>query len=480
MGEESKNETFWLFRIPSLPITKGRRTLTLEHRNFNALLFSAALFSSISCVFNFLESFGLALNLFTTFSSLLLIYLYYQSRFRNNYNLWITSITILLLLSVLWFINGGTAGSVSYIYLLTIALLIFISKREQQNLLFALFLADIIIVYIIEYFFGDLLVHPYPNKSSYYSDMIFVFLLVFFCIFFLVRFITRLYENERKMVHQQKVIIEEQNHEMLSSLRYASFIQKKIISDGNQLNQLFTDHFILFKPKDIVSGDFYWIKERGKHSIVVAADCTGHGVPAAFLSILGISIFEELIKQEGEELNAGAMLEKLRNKFIAYLQKNNSGDEYPKDGIDLAICIVDYQESTLQFSGANRILYLIRENQIAEANAHHEKEKNETHSLYSYKSTKNTIGFNYKEYPFENYVIDYYPEDSFYIFSDGYADQFNSENRKKFKIGQLKKELLKVQGLPMSAQGEYLDNLHKQWKGNTSQTDDILVIGLRM
>lgn len=480
MVNRLKNYASWFNWIVKSPANKETTSFSLEHISFNAILFAASLISIFSCIFNFIGSFDVLLNVFTIFSSLVLVFLYYLSRFRNYYNIWISTITILLLLSLSWLMNAGSIGSGSYLYLLSLVLLIIIARRHQQNWIFSLVLLNISVLYILEYYFGNRLVHPYPDLSSYYGDMIFVFILVLFCVFFATRFIKRSFDDERNIVNQQRLIIEEQNNELLASLTYASNLQKKIISNENQLGLLFSDYFVLFKPKDIVSGDYYWIKERGKYSIVVVADCTGHGVPAAFLSIMGISLFEEIIKQEGEELNAGALLGKLRDKFIAYLEKNNLGEEYSRDGMDVGICVVNYEDYTFQFSGANRSLVMVRSNKYSEAPGYYEKEKADAYTLYSYKPTKNTIGFNYKEYPFTTHTINFFLKDTFYLFSDGYGDQFDSQNKKKFKVSKLKKEFLKVQDLPLPTQGEYLNSLHKKWKGDMGQTDDILIIGLRM
>lgn len=461
-------------------ITGRTKETDLEHINFNSLLFSALFIAIASSVFNFIENLGAILIGFTIFSSLILAYLYYLSRFKKRYNIWTSGVVIMLLLSVFWFMNGGVIGSVPYLYLLGIIVFSITARRENLTGIFCLFLLNLFLLYILEHFWGDILMHKYPDESSHYSDMIFVFLIVFLIIYFLTRFVKRLYDDERNTAQEQKKIIELQNKDLLSSMTYASYIQKKIISDENQMHSLFSDYFVLFKPKNIVSGDFYWIKEKGKHGIVAAADCTGHGVPAAFLSILGISLFEEIIKQEGEDLNPGSFLEKFRTKFIAHLQKNNFHSEQIRDGIDMAICIVNYEDNTFQYAGANRPMIMVRHNRHPVPDGYSDYETEGDYTLYSYKATKNTIGFNYKEIPFINHVINFYSDDTFYVFSDGYADQFNFLDKKKFTLGKFKKELLKLQELPLPAQEEYLMNLHKKWKGETNQTDDMLVIGMRL
>ena len=256
-------------------ITGRTKETDLEHINFNSLLFSALFIAIASSVFNFIENLGAILIGFTIFSSLILAYLYYLSRFKKRYNIWTSGVVIMLLLSVFWFMNGGVIGSVPYLYLLGIIVFSITARRENLTGIFCLFLLNLFLLYILEHFWGDILMHKYPDESSHYSDMIFVFLIVFLIIYFLTRFVKRLYDDERNTAQEQKKIIELQNKDLLSSMTNASYIQKKIISDENQMHSLFSDYFVLFKPKNIVSGDFYWIKEKGKHGIVAAADCTG-------------------------------------------------------------------------------------------------------------------------------------------------------------------------------------------------------------
>jgi serine phosphatase RsbU (regulator of sigma subunit) len=376
--------------------------------------------------------------------------------------------------------NGGATGSTSFIYIPAIILVIIIAKRKQQNLLFSIFLLNITILYFLEYYYGKKIIHKYDSPKNHYNDMAFVFYFVLILTFFLVRFFKRMFEDERNIVNRQKKIIEQQNKEHISSLVYASDLQKKIISNENQLKFLFEDYFVLFKPKDIVSGDFYWIKEKEEYGVIVVADCTGHGVPAALLSILGISLLEDVMEQLNGNWTASEFLEKLRVKFKFHLQKNNVSNEEKRDGIDLGVCVINYKESTFQFSGANRSLIMIRNNQTVKPTGLLEEETTNSHALYSYTATKNSVGFNYVELPFINHTIEYYPNDIFYVFSDGYSDQFDDSNKKKFKVKQLKKELLKIQDLPMYEQKEYLDELHKKWKGETEQTDDILIVGMKI
>lgn len=193
----------WFNKAIKFPITNEDKNVSLERINSNTFLFCGCLISILSCIFNFLEGFSPLLNIFTIFSSVLLIILYSLSRFKNYDNIWLSAITILSLLSISWFMNGGAIGSTTFMYLFMVIILNIIAKRHQQNKLFLLVLSNIILLYILEYFLGDILVHPYPNKSSYYSDITFVFLLILVGSFFTTRFIKRSYDEGRNLIKER-------------------------------------------------------------------------------------------------------------------------------------------------------------------------------------------------------------------------------------------------------------------------------------
>jgi serine phosphatase RsbU (regulator of sigma subunit) len=461
-------------------ISKKTSYSVREQTIFNTLLLSGFFLSVIFCFFNYIELQDTLLAVTTLTSSIFFFILYFYSKYQNYQNVWLTLFVITILLSILWFMNGGLIGSTTYIYILSLFLIVILAKPHQQDIMFLIFIANILGLLVIEYFCSSTLIRPYTSTQGYYTDIGFTFLLVLVAVFFLMRFFKRLYEAEKSIVEQQKVIIEQQNREYLSSLRYASNLQRMIISAEEELQYLFDDYFVLFKPKDIVSGDFYWVKQKGEYGIVVVADCTGHGVPAAFLSILGISLLDETIQQSQNELKASEFLEALRLKFIVYTQKHNSSLESIKDSIDLGILIVSYKESTIQFAGANRSLLMISNKKSELHNTELKTDSSETHNLFTYPGTKNTIGYNMRELAFKNHTIPFLAGDAFYMFSDGYGDQFDASNKKKYKVGSLKKELLKIHNMPMQTQASYLETVHQMWRGATEQTDDILIIGIKI
>jgi len=248
----------------------------------------------------------------------------------------------------------------------------------------------------------------------------------------------------------------------LSSLRYAGIIQQALMPDPTLLKGLFRDYFVLFLPRDIVSGDFYYIFSNRQYICVAAGDCTGHGVPGALLSILGISFLNEIF-QAKNDLRANRILNIMREKVMNALHQTGEKAS-TMDSIDIGLCIVDCTSQQLQFAGANRPLILVRDGEITE-----------------FKPDKMTIGLApLKEQPFTNQVINTIAGDSFYMFSDGYSDQFGEQTDKKFKHKHLKRVIESVAGFSMTKQKEVLESTFMEWKGKTQQIDDVLVFGFQL
>lgn len=274
--------------------------------------------------------------------------------------------------------------------------------------------------------------------------------------------------------------INTQNEMITDSIRYAQRIQSAVLPSQEFLTELMPDHFVLLKPKDIVSGDFYWVKEVQDHLVIVGADCTGHGVPGAFMSMLGITMLNELIGDRC--FNApSAILEELRLKVKNTLAQEGNGEEQ-KDGMDLALAIFNRTTRELHFAGANNPLYVIRNKEFP-ANEDLElyaSTYNEDYQLYELKGDKQPIGVHWEESGFTTRSVMLQEQDSFYIFSDGFVDQFGGENRKKYKSLNFKKLLLSIQKESMDLQKQALEETFETWKGSYEQIDDVSVIGVRV
>ena len=227
----------------------------------------------------------------------------------------------------------------------------------------------------------------------------------------------------------------------------------------------YVDMFIFYRPRDIVSGDFYWMSKKEDRLIIVAADCTGHGVPGAFMSMLGVAFLNEIVNKKNE-LYANEILNKLRESVIVSL--NQSGrDEYTKDGMDVALCVIDYTSMTLQYAGAYNPLILIRNSELTEI-----------------KADKMPVAYSdfHGNKAFTNNIVPLLPDDRIYMFSDGYADQFGGfeEKSKKYSSKRLKNTLLEICQLPINEQEKIIAQHYDQWKGSHEQIDDVLLMGIRI
>ncbi len=259
----------------------------------------------------------------------------------------------------------------------------------------------------------------------------------------------------------QKNIIEVKNKEITDNLTYAKRIQSAILPDIKLIYKALEQSFILYLPKDIVSGDFYGFAQKNNKVLIAAADCTGHGVTGAFMSMIGSSLLNQIINERN--LTQPALILDALNEGIVHSLKQKETDSH--DGMDISICTFDLQNNSVQFAGANRPLWLVRDN-----------------VLMVYEPDKFPIGGMQvvTDEKFNATEIQLSKNDTLYLFTDGFADQFGGENGKKLMSKKFKEMLLSIQHLPMSEQGIYLHNHFKTWMGSNEQVDDVLVMGIRV
>ena len=268
-----------------------------------------------------------------------------------------------------------------------------------------------------------------------------------------------LLESQKIEISAQKRIIEEKNHEVLDSINYSKRIQSAILPDMHEIEKNLNDFFILYKPKDIVSGDFYYYNKNNSDVFIAAAECTGHGVPGAFMSLVG---FKESKIANSKFDTPGQILKALNNGVKETLKQGN--EEATGDGIDIGL--VRIRGNQVAYSGANRPLWIIKKNSF---------------SIIEVKATKTAIGgFTKSNQEFEEHTIDLEKGDCVYLFSDGYADQFGGDKNKKMTTKRFKDFLLTVKTHPMKDQRRELENFVEKWRGSNEQVDDILVIGIRI
>ena len=312
----------------------------------------------------------------------------------------------------------------------------------------------------------------------------------------LIYAIIKLYTRRLKMenlrlegiIAERTAEIRKQKEELTDSIEYASRIQQALLPSDKVLDEHQMEHFILFRPRDIVSGDFYWMATKNEKLIIVVADCTGHGVPGAFMSMLGMTFLDEIVIKE-EVTDTASILDQLRTHVITSLkQSGKTIRESTRDGMDLSLISVDLKSKEIQFSGAYNPIYLVRPlnrsekrkvNKGTELDLPRGSMHNEKHLLIQVRADQMPVGIAEKSEPFSASTFEYEGY-SIYMFSDGYLDQFGGERGKKFMSRNFKKLILELQSVPIKEQGSAMEKILLNWMGNISQIDDILVMGLRI
>jgi serine phosphatase RsbU (regulator of sigma subunit) len=290
---------------------------------------------------------------------------------------------------------------------------------------------------------------------------------ILFAIIFLVR---RLFSVRRLLISREQMLesiksekseLEVKNKNLTDSLIYAKRIQEALLPSEVYFRKHFQDSFIFFKPKDIVSGDFYWIGEKGGKVFIVAADCTGHGVPGALLSMIGMEIIGKAINES--HIESPSQILALLNKALenTFASEKNIGTII-RDGMDIGLCQIDKARKKMIYAGAFFPLYMIRNNSLTEI-----------------KSDKIIIGLNPEGIPYTDQEVDIMEEDIFYIFSDGYVDQFGGLENKKFMYRRFRYLLTTIHSFSVDDQKSILEEQFSTWMGNNVQVDDIMVIGFR-
>lgn len=269
-------------------------------------------------------------------------------------------------------------------------------------------------------------------------------------------------ELQKKEVEHQKELVEEKQQEIIDSINYAKRIQNAVLTGDDVWKKLSPAYFILFKPKDIVSGDFYWAYNfPNGRSVFCVADCTGHGVPGGFMSMLGNSFLNELVI-ENKLFKADVILNKLREKVIHALEQKGKTEQ--KDGMDISLCVWNKLDNTLEFAGANNSIWLLRNKELTE-----------------YKADKMPIGtYAGEDKPFSSITIPLQKDDTIYMSTDGYPDQFGGPHGKKFKYKNLEALLTRLPSEPFTEQRSMLETEFENWKGKLEQLDDVCIIGIRI
>jgi len=265
----------------------------------------------------------------------------------------------------------------------------------------------------------------------------------------------------QKETRQQKEKLLEQHQEISSSIRHASLIQNAVTPSEESLKNIFKEHFILNYPLQIISGDFLWVEKVQNKTYFAVADCTGHGVPGAMMSMMGISLLNSIILRNNN-IHVNEMLDELRQQLIKNSHPTSDSDD-PGFSMDIGICMIDHKKRKIHFAGANRKLFVARKG-----------------LLEVIPGDRMPVGIYPKNEPFTLNKRDIHPNDTFYLFSDGFTDQFGGPDNRKFKISQFITLVKKINTLPLGVQKQDLRDAFQAWKGTQPQVDDVLVLGIRI
>jgi serine phosphatase RsbU (regulator of sigma subunit) len=310
-------------------------------------------------------------------------------------------------------------------------------------------------------------------EFTYFKDMVnwqytkqaFISLGVIILISFLLipytRKILKADERQKKLFMQQKMLIEESHREIKDSINYAKRIQSAILPSNRIIKESFADAFVLYKPKDVVAGDFYWLENCGDQIMFAACDCTGHGVPGAMVSVICNNALNRSVREFGLK-EPGKILDKTREIVISEFEKS---DDEVKDGMDMSLGSLSLSALTLTWSGANNPLWILRK---------------EGSAIEEIKADKQPIGKYAEAKPFTTHQLNLSKGDIIYLITDGYQDQFGGEKGKKFKASNLKELIVSIKSETMENQKNLIDEAFETWRGKLEQIDDVCIIGIRV
>jgi serine phosphatase RsbU (regulator of sigma subunit) len=334
--------------------------------------------------------------------------------------------------------------------------LILFKKRRTIYLLFALNVVAFFLVTIYQNMFQPLVIIP---KSVQWIYSTFSVLTVFLIIFFILQYFrndTEEYEEELESKNRE---ISQKNHEIIDSITYARRLQQAILPPEEEIYNSLPDSFVFYKPKDIVAGDFYFAEQREDYFFVAAADCTGHGVPGAMMSLVCSNALNKAVSELGL-IKPGEILDKVTEMVVGTFKK---GQTDIKDGMDISLCVINTRTREIAWAGANNPLWYVSNEEFKEITAN-----------------KQPVGMSEKYSSFTTHILKLAKGSLLYLFTDGFADQFGGPKGKKFKYKQLAELIFNNRMLSMTEQRNLLDETFNSWKGNIEQVDDVCIIGIKL
>jgi len=318
---------------------------------------------------------------------------------------------------------------------------------------------------------------PEKDLTDDIQEIRWLVMLIILVIALMAIFMAKAFHSKRKanqLLSNQKQELEEKNEEINDSIRYAKHLQQAILPSCSMIKKLFPQSFVLYKPKDIVSGDFYWKHSFDRMVYFAVADCTGHGVPGAMVSVVCANALNRVIKEYGI-IEPGKVLDLVKDQVVDAFSQSENG---VSDGMDIALCCIDFEINKLWYSGANNSLYRVSQKNGCEMPIKSVSDTNRI--LYEYPATKQPIGKSNQAKSFETHEIELEKGDCIYLFSDGFADQFGGLKGKKYKSKPFKNFLLSISAKEMKEQKIELEDEFNVWKGDLEQIDDICILGVKI
>jgi len=443
----------------------------LKHRVANAVIILGIILGIQSSVFNYLLNLPLITIYATLFTSAVLMVSYYLSRIKGLFNLPVylsLFVSLVVYSPIMWVSNGGSSGGFQYYIFVYLTFAIAVINRKAviiSVVSFVIILSTLLLLY--EYKFPEE-IFKYPSSEDRLFDLIISFISVLIGVAALFYVYTNQYKktnnalNEKNIeLEKQSHILEFQNEHINEGISYAQKIQKAVLPSIEIIRKYSKDHFIMYLPKEKISGDFYYFIKKENLLVIAVTDSTGHGIPGGFMSMLGITMLEEVINREDTH-NAAEVLNTFRKKVIISLDQENT-KSVTNDGFDISLCVIDTNTKQLNYAGANLPLIIIRNKEL----------------LY-YQHDNMPVGTFISMPSFKNQYIDLQKNDILYMFTDGIIDQFGGERNKKFTFNRLQELLIRNADQPLSIQKERIKKEFRAWRGKQKKTDDVLIIGVKI
>ncbi len=443
----------------------------LKHRIVNAAVLIGIILGIQSSVFNYWLNLPDITVYATLFTSLILAISYYLSRSKGIFNLPVYMslfVTFVIYTPVMWIGNGGSSGGFQYYLFVFLSFAIAVIDKRKIILFIVSLVAVLALLLFIYEFKNPEEIYSYPDAKDRFYDITFSFISVLIGIAALFLVYTNQFRKTNEALKQkniklekQREILELQNLHINEGIGYAQKIQKAVLPSIDIIKKYSKEHFIIYLPKEKISGDFYYFIKKDDKLIIAVADSTGHGVPGGLMSMLGITMLEEVINRKDIQ-NAAEVLNALREKVIISLDQEKI-KTVTNDGFDMTLCIINTKTRELNYAGANLPLIIIRDNKI------------------NYYSPDNMpVGTFISMPPFKNQYLHLQENDTIYLFTDGIIDQFGGNRNKKFTFNRLQELLIKNSEQDLSIQKEKIKKAFRTWKGKQKKTDDVLIIGLKV